>query len=354
MESSKKIPYISYLWPLAGLVFIYFIIDALQLILLPFALGFVSAYILFPLVKKFDANTRKRKYFSLLLMLGFGLTQMILMILVFPLLLSQLLTFVTSLKPLIEDFLDFAFQINIIKDLFDQGDIQGKVISFIPSIGKKIAVFATYVLSHISSFFTILIYIVLAPYVGYAILVNWEKIHDFLYDLVPMRFRDDAQIIFTQINVITSSYIRGVSLLCLTLAIFYMVALWFISLPHGIIIGLLSGLLSFIPFIGTILGLLLATFSSFAHYNIHGAESIFLYVAGIYICANVLDTVLLNPYLVANRVGLNDVWMLFALLAGGTLFGFLGILLAFPLFAAIGVILSFILKKYKASNYYNT
>ena len=143
---------------------------------------------------------------------------------------------------------------------------------------------------------------------------------------------------------------RGQSLLCLALAVFYASALWLMGLNHGILIGIVSGLLSFIPYVGSLTGLVIAICVVIAQFWPDWRVNLLVLVT--FFAGQSLADYVLAPYLVGRRVHLNPVWMMFALFAFGYLFGFVGLLIAGPLAAAIGVLCAFALRQYYASQLY--
>jgi predicted PurR-regulated permease PerM len=153
-----------------------------------------------------------------------------------------------------------------------------------------------------------------------------------------------------EIDRTIAGFVRGQASVCLALGTFYAVGLTLAGLDLGLVVGLLSGLLSFIPYVGTItgfvasMGLALAQFPDMFDVGI---------VAAIFVAGQILEGNYLTPKLVGDRVGLHPVWVIFALLAGGGLFGFLGILLAVPVAAVIGVLARFFLGEYLASPLYS-
>jgi predicted PurR-regulated permease PerM len=144
--------------------------------------------------------------------------------------------------------------------------------------------------------------------------------------------------------------VRGQAMVCLSLAAFYGVALTVAGLEAGLLIGLATGILAFIPFVGAMIGFLLSVgvalaqwWPDYTHIGI---------VLGIFMVGQVLEGYVLTPRLVGSRIGLHPVWVMFALLAGGALFGFVGMLLSLPMFAAIAVLVRFGLNQYLDSAVY--
>jgi predicted PurR-regulated permease PerM len=142
---------------------------------------------------------------------------------------------------------------------------------------------------------------------------------------------------------------RGQASVCLLLGIFYAVGLTLVGLDFGLMVGMVAGVLSFIPYVGTIVGFIVGIGLAFVQFS--DWISIAL-VAGVFVVGQGIEGNFLTPRLVGTRVGLHPVMVIFALLAGGALFGFLGILLAVPVAAVVGVLTRFAIKKYAASRYY--
>ena len=138
-------------------------------------------------------------------------------------------------------------------------------------------------------------------------------------------------------------FVRGQSALCLVLAVYYAAALWLTGLNHGTVIGFVAGLISFIPYVGSLSGLLISTCVAIAQY--WPTWTPILLVLAIFFVGQSLADYVLAPYLVGRRVHLNPVWVMFALFAFGYLFSFIGLLIAVPVAAAIGVLTPFALRR---------
>ena len=171
--------------------------------------------------------------------------------------------------------------------------------------------------------------------------------------------REHADVIREQarlINETLAGFARGQATVCLILGTFYATALSAAGLDFGLAVGLMTGVLSFIPFVGTITGFVASMGLAIAQFTgLPGGTdwlSIGL-VAGIFIVGQVVEGNFLTPKLVGDRIGLHPVWVIFALLAGGALFGFVGVLLGLPIAAVIGVLMRFGLTRYMASHLYH-
>ncbi|MDW8445405.1 MAG: AI-2E family transporter [Acetobacteraceae bacterium] len=195
----------------------------------------------------------------------------------------------------------------------------------------------------------VLTLVVVTPIVAFYLLRDWPKIIARLDSWVPRRYAPTVREIAGEIDRILSAWVRGQALVCLILALFYATALTAAGLQLGLIVGLTAGILSFIPYVGTLTGFVVGVGMAAAQF---GTWSGVLTVAGIFVFGNVVEGYVLYPRLLGERVELHAVWVIFALFAGGAVFGFLGVLLAVPIAAAIGVIVRHSLRRYLASELY--
>jgi len=167
---------------------------------------------------------------------------------------------------------------------------------------------------------------------------------------IPLQQRVTVRALAREIDAAIAGFVRGQSAVCLILGSFYAVALTLSGLNFGLLIGLISGLITFIPYVGSMTGLILALGVAVAQF--WPEYSSILIVLGIFLLGQFLEGNLLAPKLVGKSVGLHPVWLIFALLAFGYLFGFVGLLVAVPLAATIGVLVRFALRRYLASSLY--
>jgi predicted PurR-regulated permease PerM len=182
------------------------------------------------------------------------------------------------------------------------------------------------------------------------LIYDWNRMISWLDHWVPPAYREPVRALAAEIDDTISGYVRGQGLLCLVLATFYASALWLIGLNHGGLIGLSAGVLSFIPYLGTLSGLVISIFVAIAQSWPDWSLSVLVFT--IFFVGQSLADYVLAPYLIGRRVHLNPVWIMFALFAFGYLFGFVGLLLAEPLAAAVGVLIRFALRQYFASPLY--
>jgi predicted PurR-regulated permease PerM len=191
--------------------------------------------------------------------------------------------------------------------------------------------------------------IFITPLVAFYLLNDWDRIITAIDDNIPRPYVPTVRYLAHDIDVHLAGYVRGVSMIAIFLAVFYGSLLSLVGLDFGLIIGLLTGVLSFIPFVGTITGFILSVGLALVQFSEFTSV---LLVAGIFIIGQVIEGNVLQPWLVGRQVNLHPVWIIFALLAGGTVFGFLGVLLGVPIAVVISVLLRYALKRYRQSPLY--
>jgi predicted PurR-regulated permease PerM len=191
---------------------------------------------------------------------------------------------------------------------------------------------------------------VVAPVVAFYMLLDWDRMVATVDSWVPREHVETVRAIAREIDRSIAGFVRGQGTLCLILGIYYALGLTVIGLNFGLLIGLLAGLISFIPYVGSLTGLILAIGVAFVQF---WPDWMWVAaVAGVFFVGQFIEGNILQPKLVGSSVGVHPVWLMFALLAFGALFGFVGLLVAVPCAAAIAVIMRFALTRYKESPLY--
>jgi predicted PurR-regulated permease PerM len=198
--------------------------------------------------------------------------------------------------------------------------------------------------------FQVLSLLIITPVVAFYLLLDWDRVVESVDGWIPRQHRDTIHGILRDIDGAIAGFVRGQAVICLILAVFYAIGLTLVGLNSGFLIGLMTGLFSFIPFVGAATGFLIAAIVAVAQFW-PDWMSMGL-VVGVFLIGQGLEGYILSPKLVGAKVGLHPVWLIFSLLAFGYLLGFVGLLIAIPLAAAIGVLLRFALRKYMESPLY--
>lgn len=323
-------------------------------ILLPFVLAALIAYLLDPIADRLEAVGVPRGLAAILLVVALLALIIAFLLLFYPLILAQISILISLIPQYIRLLGDLIQQSllwleeNLGPEFVDQRLRQLALNQVNTMIGWLTGAIASVVGGGVQ-LINVLTLIVVTPIVAFYLLRDWPKIIARLDSWVPRRYAQSVREIASEIDRILSAWVRGQALVCLILALFYATALTAAGLQLGLIVGLTAGILSFIPYVGTLTGFVVGVGMAAAQF---GTWSGVLTVAGIFVFGNVVEGYVLYPRLLGERVELHAVWVIFALFAGGAVFGFLGVLLAVPIAAAIGVIVRHWLKRYLASELY--
>lgn len=324
-------------------------------ILLPFVAAAGIAYFLDPLASRLTAAGLPRGLAAFLLVLLLIAAALVFGLLLYPLILAQLGLLISRLPTYAAMLRDWAMammadlQNRLGPDFVDArlrelvGSQAGNMISFIAAASSTL-------LGGGFALFNALSLVLVTPIVSFYLLRDWPRIIARIDSWLPRRYeatiREQAQ----EINRILAAWLRGQALCCLVLALYYAVVLSAVGLDLGLLVGLASGLLSFIPYVGSITGLFTALGLAMAQFPSWWGVA---RVAAVFVLGQILEGYVIYPRFLGDRVELPAVWVIFALFAGGAAFGFLGVLLAVPVTATIGVLARFWLRRYLASPLYN-
>jgi predicted PurR-regulated permease PerM len=231
----------------------------------------------------------------------------------------------------------------------DAGKIQQGLQNNVGTAGG----FAVDILGSLSAtgmaFFAGLANVVLIPVLTFYFLRDWHTIVDRIYDVVPLKYKQQTASIAADIDIVLSEFFKGQLLVMFSLVIIYSIGLSLIGLEFALIIGLVAGVVSFVPYLGLIVGILLASVA--ALFQFHDI-TLLVPVLLVFVVAQVLESVVLTPLLVGDKIGLHAVAVIFAVMAGGQLFGFTGILIALPVAAVLMIFLRYGVERYKDSDAY--
>jgi predicted PurR-regulated permease PerM len=338
---------------LGALIAVVLLLWLLSAILLPFIAGLAIAYLLNPLVDRLGRIGVNRLVASLSVIVLAVLIFVVLILLVAPILSAQLSSFtanipgyVTKLQSLLTDrsqpwvhkLLGAGF--NPDKSI---GDLVGQGVGWLSTFLKSLWSGGRAIISLFSL-------IVVTPVVAFYLLYDWHKMLRSVDNTVPVHQRATVRRLARECDEAISGFLRGQTVLCLILGTFYAAALTIAGLNFGLLIGLIAGIITFIPYVGSMTGLILGLGVAVAQFWPQWGS--ILVVLGIFFFGQFAEGNILSPKLVGERVGLHPVWVMFALLAFGYLFGFVGLLVAVPLAATIGVLARFALVRYRESSLY--
>ncbi|MEZ5781845.1 MAG: AI-2E family transporter [Rhizobiaceae bacterium] len=340
-------------WAIAAVAFGLFIF-VFSNVLLPFVAGMALAYFLDPVADRLERLGLSRLSATVIILIGFVTVFLIALMIVVPVLASQLSDFAANVP-------DYLSRLQQLITSFDPGwlerrfgvdanDLKEGMNSLLSSGAGFITTLFQSLWSSGVALFSFAGLFVVTPVVAFYMLLDWDRMVSEVDGWIPRDHVDKVRQIATDINAAIAGFVRGQGTLCLILGIIYAVGLTLVGLNFGILIGLFAGLISFIPYVGSMVGLVLSLGVAFVQFWPDWPWV--AAVAGVFFFGQFLEGNILQPRLVGKSVGLHPVWLMFALVAFGALFGFVGLLIAVPAAAAIGVIVRFVLSRYLQSPLY--
>jgi len=335
-------------WGIAVAVF-FVVLWLLGDVLLPFILGGAIAYVLDPIADRLERLGLNRILSVAVIALVATIAFVLLVLLVIPTLIQQAAALIDAAPnyiATIQTWLTERFP-----ELVDsESTIRKQLTAIGEMVQSKGGQLFNGVLTSALSLINLIILLVVVPVVAFYLLLDWDNMVARIDELLP---RDHAPIIRQiagDIDTTLASFIRGQGTVCLSLGIYYALGLMLVGLNFGLVVGFIAGLITFIPYVGALVGGVLAV--GLALFQFWGDWGWIAAVAGIFAFGQFLEGNILTPKLVGSSVGLHPVWLLFALSVFGTLFGFVGMLVAVPIAAILGVIARFAIAQYKTGRLY--
>ncbi|MGA2311455.1 MAG: AI-2E family transporter [Xanthobacteraceae bacterium] len=322
-------------------------------ILLPFVVGAAIAYLLDPLANQLTKRGLNRLVAALLMLGTFVIAFVGVFLLIAPVLINQLSSFIDHIPGYVQRLQSLTTDPSHpwLKALIGSTAGGGE---FVSALMTKSMDYLTGVLTSLwtkgEAILSVLSLLVITPVVAFYLLCDWNRVVSAFDDLIPRRQRDIARTLAREINKALSGYLHGQLLVCAILGAYYAIGLTLAGLSFAVLIGAVSGFLTFIPYVGSLTALVVSSGVALAQFFPDWTR--ILIVVGVVLVGQFLEGNVLSPKLVGESVGLHPLWLIFALLASGYLFGFVGLLLAIPLAAAAGVLTRFALQRYRASPLY--
>lgn len=325
----------------------------LKSILMPFLTGLLVAYAMNPAVRRFETWGISRNLGTGFMILSFFLSIGLLLFIAIPFIQTELLLLAShipqygerimaALKPLLDEASLYIEPTDLERLRSLASSYMGDVISW------GIRVLAG-ILTNGLAIANLISLIVITPIVAFYCLRDWPTIISSLDRWIPRPYEPTLKHIFRDINQTIGGFAKGQALVCLMVGTYYAITLTLAGLDFSFVVGVIIGIMAFIPYVGATVGFMLSIGIALAQFPDWHSVGV---IAAIFAVGQTIEGYLLIPYFVGDRIGLHPVWVLFALLAGGVLYGFVGILFALPVAAAIGVIIRHIFKIYLKSPYY--
>jgi len=321
--------------------------------LLPFVAGMAVGYLLDPLADRLEALKFPRGVAAAIILGTFFFAVVAVLVVLAPMLQNQVADFIARVPKYVSSLEAVAEPlIAHIKAQLTDAQLERLREAAAGYAGDAVGLLGGLVRNLFSggvAVVNVLSLIVIMPVVAFYLLRDWDRIIASLDALLPLGAAETVREQLREIDTRLSGFVRGQAIVCLVLGTWYAVGLSLVGLDFGLLIGLGAGLISFIPYFGTAVGLGVGLGLAFAQFSEWLPIAL---VAAVFVSGQVLEGFVLTPNLVGERVGLHPVWVLFALMAGGGLMGFTGVVLAVPAAAAIGVLVRFAVERYLQSPLY--
>ncbi|QYX55879.1 AI-2E family transporter [Roseovarius sp. SCSIO 43702] len=335
-------------WGLAALVF-FIVLWFLGDVILPFLLGGAIAYFLDPVADRLERLGLSRALSVATITLFAILIFILMALLVVPTLINQAVALFDTAPKLAHDLQEF-----LTRSFPQLGDTESTLRKSLILVGETIQSKGGQLLEtaigSVSSLINIVLLFVIVPVVAFYLLYDWDRMVAQVDDLLPRDHAPTIRHLASEIDRTLAGFIRGMGTVCVILGTYYAVALMAVGLQFGLVVGAIAGLITFIPYVGALVGGVLAI--GLALFQFWGDWVSIGLVAGIFALGQVIEGNVLTPKLVGDSVGLHPVWLIFALSVFGALFGFVGMLVAVPVAAALGVLARFAAQQYKHSLLY--
>lgn len=325
-------------------------------ILTPFVAALILAYLLDPVVDRLERWKFSRLTATCLVLLLFLLFFIVMLLAFAPLLVNQLSALIAKLPDYISRLQSLINEQGgpFFERLGGQErlkEVQGQLASGAGEAAKWLGTLLTSLVSGGGIVLNLISLLVLTPIIAFYMIIDWDRMVARVDSWLPLAYRETICELAREMDRSVAGFLRGQAILCILLGLFYAVALSLAGLNFGFVIGIVSGLVSFIPYVGSLTGLVLSVGVAVAQF--WPDWTMILVILAIFAAGQFLEGNILQPKLLGSAIGLHPVWLMFALLAFGSLFGFVGVMLAVPLAAVIGVLVRFALRQYLASPLYH-
>ena len=328
-------------------LFIFFLY-LVRSILLPFILGFLIAYIFKNIVKKYQYKF-KRNYLSLFCVIGFSLICILIVLFVFPMIFSQLSALIKDVLKHIDNFDINKFysktkEIMVLLHIENTNELKQYFTELTNFLLKTAGSLTNSLVNSSFQIVNVLFMIFISPIVAFYVLTDWDNIFNFIKkQIVPKEFRAQFVILSKRIDDVLHHYIVGQINVCLILGTFYSILLFLTGFNYSFIVGITAGFLTLLPYVGAFIGGGIALTLGYFQFGFIFSKLFTIFF--IFCLGQFLEGNFVTPNLIGNKIKVHPLWLIFAILSGGTLYGFWGIVISMPLAAVIGVLVRFYFEK---------
>jgi predicted PurR-regulated permease PerM len=326
--------------PAIIIIAISWLLLTIKSILSPFIFSAIIAYLFSPVILKLEKFGLTRSTSSAIILILFFTILATIFTNLLPSLFLELSHFLKKLPTYIDNLLiKISSFLNIgLKDqLIDSGNVS-EILSFSDNIFSNIANSTNVAIDVVASF-------AITPIITFYFLKDWEKMISSIQKYLPTKYKKRIGEVVTDVDQVISRYLRGQLTVCLILSLIYSISLNYLGLNYGFLIGIITGILSFIPYVGMLIGVSSAYIVALFQWGF--IPMYFGLIAIIFIIGQIVESNYFTPKLVGDQVGIHPVWIIFGLFVFGILFGFIGLLMAIPLTAISKILLQYYAKFYR-------
>lgn len=348
MNQSQK------LWFLAGALGFLVLLTALEPILAPFLVGMLLGYLGDPWADKLEARGISRTWAAVIVFSVISLIVLILLLLWVPMIIRQANVAVSAVPEILlwiqREGIPYVQQLTGIQlDMINVERIKAALAEHWLDSKDLITGIVKSVTKSGLAFFAFIGNLALIPVVAFYLLRDWDILVAKILNLFPSRYQTRTKMLATECDEVLGAFLRGQLLVMLALSMIYAVGLWIVGLDLALLVGLIAGLASIVPYLGFVVGIIAATVAGVMQF---GLSIDLVWIGLVFGFGQAIEGMVLTPLLVGDRIGLHPVAVIFAILAGGQLFGFVGVLIALPVAAVIMVFIRHIHDNYKESEFY--
>lgn len=338
-----------WIWLALGVLLFLAFFVSISGILLPFVVGLAVAYLLDPVADRMEQLKMPRWLATSVAIVAFFGLVICVFIAIAPMLRDQVVGFVQALpgyiakvRPLVLGLLDEAGGTERAQTLVEQSS--GKLMEWVAAhIGQ--------VLASGIAFFNLLTLVLISPVVAFYLLRDWDIVVARIKNLLPRQHLPTIETLLRDMDFALSGFVRGQFLVCMALAVLYALGWGLLGLNYALVLGLIAGLLAFVPLAGPFFASALAVVVALGQFGTDWVKVGLVYV--VFVIVQGIEGSILTPNLIGNRVGLHPVWVIFAIFAGGEMLGVVGIFLAVPVAAVVAVLSRWLIQRYQASRLYD-
>ncbi|GAA6133452.1 AI-2E family transporter [Oceaniserpentilla sp. 4NH20-0058] len=331
------------------------LIYQLEPVLMPFIVGGLLAYLGDPVADRLELKGLSRTWAVVVCFFALTLFFLVLLFILVPLVVHQVKVLYGHvpmvfewIKHVVQPWLieTFSLQANV----FDVDSLKEKIVSQWGGSQDLIGTVLARATSSAGSFINFVVNLTLVPVVGFYLLRDWDILTAKLLGLMPKRYQGTSSRLGRECNEVVGAFLRGQLWVMASLALIYGLGLWMVGLKLALIIALIAGLASIVPYMGFAIGIIAAMLAGYFQF---GLDWSLVFILIVFAVGQVIESVVLTPILVGDKIGLHPVAVIFAIMAGGQLFGFVGVILALPVSAVIVVLLRHIHEIYKDTEFYS-